>query len=305
MKKSESYEYNIHQMNEFVFNIDNVKFTQILDILPEPAPLRSSASGVMHFHHYYEVFYVTEDSDELFLEFENEIKFLKTGDLICISPFVHHLLGSNKNFSTKILVLNFIYEKNTLQTDNNFYQNISQLFSAPYLYLSDCNGLNRIFSELTRKPASDIANNILYHSSIFFNLMLELMTLTDEKAKSSQISRKPSVLDSNSRRLITIDNIINTHYHSNITMQEIADMLHLSAKQIGRIILKEYGCTFYQLMIQARMRKAAQLLRTTDLSVSAISQQVGYSSTSNFYNVFKKTYQVMPLEYRKSNRLQK
>ena len=302
MKKSEPYEYNIHPMNEFVFNIENVKFTQILETINEPnsTPLKS-VSTVMHYHHYYEVFYVFTDDVELVIEFENEAKTLKRGDMICISPLVHHLLASKKNAKHKISVLNFMFEKNSLRTDNDLFQKISMQFSEPYLFLSGCNNLYPLFLDLTLRSAADIANDVLYQSSVFFNLLMKIFSATDAIDKSIFTPKTPAVLDSNSRRLFTIDNIINTYYNSNISLQEIANMLHLSTKQISRIILKEYGCTFYRLLIQVRMRKAATLLRTTDLSVIEISQQVGYGSTSNFYNIFKKTYGVMPLEYRKAN----
>ena len=48
----------------------------------------------------------------------------------------------------------------------------------------------------------------------------------------------------------------------------------------------------------AAMEKAAELLRTTDLSISEISSAVGFVTQSKFTQAFKETYGVLPSKYR-------
>ena len=51
------------------------------------------------------------------------------------------------------------------------------------------------------------------------------------------------------------------------------------------------------------MRRAAELLRDTDLRVAEIAEQVGYENQSKFAAVFVKEYGCPPLEYRRRARL--
>jgi AraC-like DNA-binding protein len=52
------------------------------------------------------------------------------------------------------------------------------------------------------------------------------------------------------------------------------------------------------------MKKAAELLATTRLSVAEIAEQVGYMNQSKFASVFKKQFGLSPLEYRRSKNLE-
>ena len=52
------------------------------------------------------------------------------------------------------------------------------------------------------------------------------------------------------------------------------------------------------------MKKAAELLATTKLSVAEVAEQVGYMNQSKFASVFKKQFGLSPLEYRRSKNLE-
>lgn len=51
------------------------------------------------------------------------------------------------------------------------------------------------------------------------------------------------------------------------------------------------------------MKKAAELLVITQLSVAEVAEQVGYVNQSKFASVFKKQFGLSPLEYRRSKKL--
>lgn len=53
------------------------------------------------------------------------------------------------------------------------------------------------------------------------------------------------------------------------------------------------------------MKRAAELLVTTKLSVAEVAEQVGYMNQSKFASVFKKQFDLSPLEYRRSKNLEK
>ena len=52
-----------------------------------------------------------------------------------------------------------------------------------------------------------------------------------------------------------------------------------------------------------KLKRAEQLLRKTNLSVSEIIDEIGYADSKSFRKNFKETYQMLPTEYRKNNKV--
>jgi YesN/AraC family two-component response regulator len=66
------------------------------------------------------------------------------------------------------------------------------------------------------------------------------------------------------------------------------------------VFKKETGWTMTEYIALMRCKKAARLLKKTDLPVQEISSYVGYSDNNYFVKVFKKIYDLTPSEYRKT-----
>lgn len=80
---------------------------------------------------------------------------------------------------------------------------------------------------------------------------------------------------------------------------KVADMLHISEKHFCRLFRKQYGIPPQEFLINIRLQKAKQLLKTTDLRVKEVAGSVGYSSQLVFSEIFKKRFGQSPTEYRK------
>ena len=66
-------------------------------------------------------------------------------------------------------------------------------------------------------------------------------------------------------------------------------------------IKEKMNMNFSELLMNIRMKKAADLLKNTRFSIADISEMVGYTSVDYFTKAFKKTYQLTPSRYRKSS----
>ena len=82
------------------------------------------------------------------------------------------------------------------------------------------------------------------------------------------------------------------------TIQELAQLVNLSASRLRHLFKIEIGITPAQYLKRARMQKAEMLLRTTFLSVKEIINRVGMTNGSHFVHEFKKAYGVAPTRYR-------
>jgi AraC-like DNA-binding protein len=82
------------------------------------------------------------------------------------------------------------------------------------------------------------------------------------------------------------------------TLQELADAAHVSPEHLRRLCRKALGRSPMQHVIWLRMRKAAELLATTDAKIESVSRTVGYQNPFVFSNTFKKWIGWRPSEHR-------
>ena len=67
---------------------------------------------------------------------------------------------------------------------------------------------------------------------------------------------------------------------------------------LSRMIKKNTGSTFKELLQNKRLTKAQELLKNTDISVADISVMVGYDNTSFFHRLFRKNFGCSPRDFR-------
>ena len=91
---------------------------------------------------------------------------------------------------------------------------------------------------------------------------------------------------------------INTNY-STVSLKQVADRFNYSERQLQRIITNATGMSFSQNTQNQKMQRVASLLTDSDMSISAICEQVGYPSQNNFRKMFLRYYGMTPSEYRK------
>jgi AraC-like DNA-binding protein len=64
------------------------------------------------------------------------------------------------------------------------------------------------------------------------------------------------------------------------------------------MLKKHTGRSFTQILTEAKMDCATKMLQHWDISVQAISDQLGYNESAHFMKVFKKHYGCTPTQYR-------
>jgi AraC-like DNA-binding protein len=116
------------------------------------------------------------------------------------------------------------------------------------------------------------------------------------KEKSSPLIQTDGVQD----RKIKIEEYIFLHFPNQITEDDLAKEMHLSKRQLSRVIDKLFGKTFKQMLCDVRLNRAAQLLIESDASVDDIAYSVGYTSLSGFYTAFRGKFSLSAGQYRRA-----
>ena len=85
---------------------------------------------------------------------------------------------------------------------------------------------------------------------------------------------------------------------SSLTLDAVASSLFLSKSQMSRLFSQCMGETFSDYLARARIERACELLRETDLTVREIVRMCGKKDVQTFYNVFYSYKGVTPNQYR-------
>lgn len=83
----------------------------------------------------------------------------------------------------------------------------------------------------------------------------------------------------------------------NLSVNEVADQLHLHPVYLNRIFKKEKEISVGQYISEERMKLAGELLKGGRLSIYAVAEQVGYPTYSNFNRMFRKYYGYPPNQF--------
>ena len=106
------------------------------------------------------------------------------------------------------------------------------------------------------------------------------------------------ITEGREERIVEIISCIKNDY-KNVTLDTLAETFHLSKPYLSKYIKDKAGMTFQEAVRKERMKKARGLLRETSLTVEAVAAEVGYENVEHFNRLFKKSYHMTPVQYRK------
>lgn len=95
-------------------------------------------------------------------------------------------------------------------------------------------------------------------------------------------------------------NYIANHYAEDISLESLAKSGNVGKSECLRCFKASLQTTPYKYLMEYRLSKAADLLKTTDLPIGVISENVGFHQVSHFGKCFKEKTGYSPKDYRKN-----
>lgn len=123
--------------------------------------------------------------------------------------------------------------------------------------------------------------------------MMESFHLYMEALREKTVNR-------DSYNVSKVKQLLEEEYMKDISLTEISDRLGIHPNYLSTLFKTETGTTYSQYLRALRVKKAADLMRTTNLKVYEIAERVGYSDTASFYRVFKEELGVSPARYKRN-----
>jgi two-component system response regulator YesN len=97
-----------------------------------------------------------------------------------------------------------------------------------------------------------------------------------------------------------LDYIRQNHQNPAISLNAVAEAVNLSPSHLAHLLKERAGLSYMQQLTSVRIEAARRLLRSTNLTVNAVGESVGYQNATNFYRLFQRETGMTPAEFRKA-----
>lgn len=151
--------------------------------------------------------------------------------------------------------------------------------------------MQKIFQSLYL-PAEEI--RLAYQKIKVLELLLVLSQMEIDREKHLTEYRAEQV-----EIIRQIHDLLTSNLDQRCSIETLSRQYLMNPTTLKRMFKAIYGTSIAAHIREHRMEHAAQLLRSSDLSIADIALKVGYDSQSRFSSVFKEYYQMLPKEYRR------
>ena len=127
------------------------------------------------------------------------------------------------------------------------------------------------------------------------NILVEMLRSYDGKLSETEILYSTHTL----KYMEKVLNHIDEHLDSDLTLEELSDVAHLSKTYFCKQFRELNGIPPWEYITIKRIERAIHYLETTDLTRLEIATKCGYNNTANFYYAFKKITGKNPGNYKK------
>ncbi|PAB60687.1 helix-turn-helix domain-containing protein [Anaeromicrobium sediminis] len=226
---------------------------------------------------------------------------LKGGDI-----FIYKTLNNIDYFKFKYekcktvsITMNFNTAKNTINPiwEDRFIvdwqENINNMFKGNIL-LVEKNSYN--LKQIAEQIDSISIDNVMGYMKLKLKAIEFITTLFEEKfAENSCQNSKEEVV----QEVIRAKDIIGKNLENPPSVKELASDLNISVYKLQKGFKNITGNTVYEYIKKARIHKAEDLLKNTNMTIMEITNELGYENPSKFANLFKRYNNITPLKYRK------
>jgi AraC-like DNA-binding protein len=260
----------------------------------------------MNRHHYFELLYVS--SGAVTYQVQDQFCRVGPGDLFLMGSTLLHRISAYESSGMKAAVLYFMPE--ILGGADSAGEQMEYLMpfrvqetGFPHVIPAASGVPAQVHDLMTRAsrelPAASTRARLSVKTYLRMMLVLLVNHFSAWRGAEDVFERRHRNLD----RMQPLFDYIDGHYQDAITVEDAAELLHMSKSTFMRFFKEVTGQSFVGYLNRFRIAKAEALLAQTDLSILDVSQQVGFCDQSYFGLVFRNILQLTPREYKA--RLQK
>jgi AraC-like DNA-binding protein len=160
----------------------------------------------------------------------------------------------------------------------------------PVLHRADAGALADPFQQLIRELTAKRVHPGEGRALAVDRLVLEATRLLTPGASTPELAVHPAVA--------RVRAVLDRDYQRHWTLSELAGAVGIAPTYLAGLFAREVGVAPHRYLNERRIGRAQQLLRTSDLPMTAIAIEVGFGSGQHFARVFRQLTGTTPREYR-------
>lgn len=153
--------------------------------------------------------------------------------------------------------------------------------------------LSTLFARLEEEIAQQKAHHEIASTGLLSLLMAEIL-----RADTHEIAKEQNPVPALVSEAL---HYIETHALRPISLQDVATALRRSTAYLTTTVKQHTGWTVMEWLTTHRMNEARRLLLHSDEFVDVIAERVGYTSTSHFHSLFRRTHHTTPAAWRRAH----
>ncbi|MBP33940.1 AraC family transcriptional regulator [Methylobacterium sp.] len=140
------------------------------------------------------------------------------------------------------------------------------------------------------------ASSALYVDELVHAMVVRLVRAYTANGRSSRTVLDNDALDRGEMRRIR--DLIEERLAEDLSLEALAAEIGVSPRTLSRVCLKQWGTTVHQYVLSRRVERAKTMLLSTDLAITAIAFDTGFSSQSHLATAFRRLTGLTPKHYR-------
>lgn len=261
--------------------------------------LKKKPNGYNGWHWHEELQFCVVTSGFVHMVVQDKEYCLHPGEGIFINTGCIHMSWSQRDCAAEYLCLNihpqmFSFFRGSAM-EQKYYLPFIQNEKLPVVVLQSSSSWQKQMLDLQ----FDILNQMQEKGKGFeleiYIQMMQLWKLLVLNTDFSKVSASPSLRHKEVKNIITY---IHKNYDRHISLDKIAEEIHMSKSGCCRIFKKMLNCTISYYLTEYRIQRGMELLEITDVSVTQIAYDTGFSSVSYFIKKFHEIVTMTPGAYR-------
>lgn len=263
---------------------------------------------ILHAHEHLQLSYVMLGSCLHYTEGKEFV--LTKGDLLSIPPSLEHKLTALDNQPVKLVQIDFMPHciSENLKDLSRMHDFVDFAYIEPFV--SEFNVVPKLYFAAQQQLQLEHSIATLlsewnqrqdnYRLAIKAELLKLLVLISREYLRQQTNTGSRQSVSQHREAFFAALRYLDEHCEEELRLEDLAAMSHMAPSYFSSMMKLMTGQSYIEYLTTRRVEKAAELLRTTNLSITEISLQTGYNHPGHFAKMFKRLMGLTPGEFRRN-----
>ena len=245
-----------------------------------------------HWHTHYEFYYLYSGHCKIFIN--HTLYYVEPGDIIFLKPGEIHRTTYHSSPVNERVTISFDGEYLDSMKELCGEENVEYIFRNSKVTVPNGNRsrVEELISRIEYEETGQDGFSPLMKRGCFYELLVSLSRCQEAETDHGRLELGEETIEEATK-------YIYDHYQNPITLEEVAELSHMSPAYFSRKFKAVTGFGYKEYLTNIRIREASRLLLNSGCSVTEIADRCGFGDGNYFGDAFRKAKGVSPRAFRK------